>query len=140
MIAGFSRSPSFPSSSLFHCHCLSHAAQIHTYTQTDARKHTQNDTRKCSCSKWWCADCPLRLLHYPFLCLLSFLCSHFQPFFSASAPTASVRCVRLFPVLIVLSLVILSPVPHLSAIIKDPVASYVAPVERRACISAMMLA
>ncbi|KAI9546151.1 hypothetical protein NQZ68_029386 [Dissostichus eleginoides] len=40
-------------------------------------------------------------------------------------------CVRLFPLLIVPSLVILSPVPHLSAIIKDPVASYVAPAERR---------
>lgn len=43
------------------------------------------------------------------------------------------RCVHLFPVLGVLSLVIFSPVPHLSAIIKDP-------AETKVCISATHLA
>lgn len=114
--------------------CLSH--------QHKQRHTKKRDTLKCRCSKWRGADWPLR--HYPFLCLLSILRSHSASFpsvlFVPLALAASVRCVHLFPFLIVLSLVILSSTPHLSAIIKDPVASYIAPVERRVCISATHLA
>lgn len=79
-------------------------------------------------------DCYIIFFVFTFYSLLPF------SVFLRCSLCGSVRCVRLFPILIVLSLVILSPVPHLSAIIKDPVASYVVPVERRVCISATHLA
>lgn len=79
-------------------------------------------------------DCYIIFFVFTFYSLLPF------SLFLQCSLCGSVRCVRLFPILIVLSLVILSPVPHLSAIIKDPVASYVVPVERRVCISATHLA
>lgn len=143
IIAGFSKSQSrFPFLLSF---CLSHAAQIRTHVHKEMHTCTQRNRRTKNVAvanggvQIAHLDCYIILFVFIFHSLLSFsavlLCC-----LCASARTASVRCVRLFPILIVLSLVILSPVPHLSAIIKDPVASYVAPVERRVCISATHLA
>lgn len=146
IIAGFSRSQSrFPISLSFLLSlCLSHAAQIHTCTEADAHKHTQKQRHYNVAAANGGAQiahlyCYIILFVFTFHSLLSFS-AFLLRCLCASARTASVRCVHLFPILIVLSLVILSPVPHLSAIIKDPVASYVAPVERRVRISATHLA
>lgn len=146
IIAGFSRSQRrFPISISFPLSLPSFTRCSNTHKETDAYKHTQKwHTLKCGCGKWRCADCPLRQLHYPFCVYFSFSALIFSLSSALSLCLCSHSlcqvCVRLFPILIVLSLVILSPVPHLSAIIKDPVASYVAPVERRVCISATHLA
>lgn len=59
-----------PSPSLFHCHF--HMQHKYTHGESDAHKHTQKRTLKCSRGKWRCADCPLRLLHYPFCVYFSF--------------------------------------------------------------------
>lgn len=118
---------------------ISHAATYRSrHTKTD------RDALKLRCRKWRWRDCPLRLLHYPFfVCSLFILWSHsdltlplcgfFYLRFAFPPPQPFFRCVHLFPVLGVLSLVIFSPVPHLSAIIKDP-------AETKVCISATHLA
>lgn len=77
MMAGFLRSQSrFP---IFLASPLT-LASFTCSTNTRRKGHAKN----AATGKWRCADCPLRLLHYPFLCLLSILCSHFQPSFLSS--------------------------------------------------------
>lgn len=60
------------------------------------KTHTEMDTLKRSCSKWRCADCPLRLLHYPFCVYFSFSALIFSRccLCAASARSDSFRCVR----------------------------------------------
>lgn len=147
MIADFSRSQSrLPTFSSFPLSlCVSSRAQTHTYRHGCTQTCAETGTLKRSRGKWRCADCPLRLLHYLFFCVYFpfsalIFCLSFALSLGLCSHSLCQVCVRLFPILIVPSLVILSPVPHLSAIIKDPVASYVAPVERRVCISATHLA
>lgn len=99
MIAAFSRSqsPHFP---LFSTVTVFHMQHKYTHvwnrcTQT----HTQTDKLKYRCAKWRCADCPLRLLHYPFVFTFNFLLSFsvfLQRSLCASARTSSVRCVCVY--------------------------------------------
>lgn len=63
MTAGSSRSQSRFAIFLFFPLSVFHKS---THTDTDAHKPAQKQTLKCSYGKWTSADCPLRLLHYPF--------------------------------------------------------------------------